>query len=270
MEGEFENPSKAGVHSGYLTVRRILTLHDEVLTPSEPELEIYVDLNKRSLAMNQLCQECLELPWHHRVSRVRLRFNNVELPRADLPPHLVVESVNHDDAFSEVLEVRRWAASGRSKYLATLTGDGEYRVRDILLGMDILSNQSFGAVYGSRNQSRRQFHRSLHSAYGESRLLYVMSLIGAFLLSVLFAVRFRVVFSDPMTGFRLFNRSALVPVLDKLAALDDRSATAVTKTLVENECEIAEIPVSYRTFKGFTNVRWRLTRGFVNAWRIFF
>lgn len=270
VEGDFENPARAGVHSGFLTVRRLLALHEQALTPAEPELDIYVDLNKRSLAMNQLVQEFTEMPWRSRFSRVRLRFNNVALPPLSLPPHLSVESVRHDDMFSEVVEIRDWAARRQSQYLVTLTGDGEYRLRDILLGVDTLANHPFAAVYGSRNQSRYQFHRSLDSAYGESRLLYSVSLLGAFLLSVLFTLRFRIIFSDPLTGFRLFSRTTLAPVLPDLARLDDRSATAVTRTLVRHGCEIAEIPVYYRTFKGFTNVRWRLLRGVRNAWRILF
>lgn len=266
--GEFENPARAGVHSGYLTVRHLLALNEQALTLIEPELDIYIDLNKRSLAINQLLQEFMELPWQTRFTRVRLRFNNITLPDLKLPPHLIVESVRHDEMFSEVVEVRDWAARKNSKHLVTLTGDGEYRLRDILLGVDTLANHPFGAVYGSRNQSRYQFHRSLDAAYGESRLLYLVSLLGAFLLSVLFALRFGIVFSDPLTGFRLFSRNTLAPALGDLARLDDRSATAVTRVLVGHGCEIAEMPVYYRTFKGFTNVRWRLLRGLRNAWRI--
>jgi len=269
LDDMFENPAKGGVHSGYLTVRALLSVHEQARTLAAPELDIYIDLNRRSLAINQLVQEFLELPWQSRFSRVRLRFNRIELPDVTLPPHLALESVAHDEMFSEVVEVRDWAARRSAKYLVTLSGDGEYRLRDILLGVETLANHPFAAVYGSRNQSRYQFHRSLDAAYGESRLLYFVSLLGAFFLSALFALRFRIVFSDPLTGFRLFNRVHLGAALGDLAALKDRSATTVTKTLVRHSCEIAEMPVYYRTFKGFTNVRWRLLRGLRNAWRIF-
>ncbi len=270
IEGEFENPTKAGVHSGYLSVRRIFNAYEEAIVPAEPELDIYINLYKRSLAVSQLIQEFLELPWQTHFKVVRLRFNNVELPRLELPPHLLIESVHRDEMFSEVHELSEWASVRHSKYLATISGDGEYRLCDILYGMEILTQQSFAAVYGSRTQSRNQFYNSLDAAYGESFPLYAMSLAGGFIFSLMFALRFGVIFSDPLTGFRLYNRSSLATVLGKLSRLDDHSASGITKILMQGKCEIAEIPISYRTFDGFTNTKWRLLRSFRNAWRIFF
>jgi 2-phospho-L-lactate transferase/gluconeogenesis factor (CofD/UPF0052 family) len=270
IDGEFENPTKAGVHSGYLTVREIFSAYEEALVPAEPELDIYIDLYKRSLAVSQLIEEFLELPWQTYFKKVRLRFNNVELPQLNLPEHLVIESVSRGEMFSEVLELSEWASSRNSKYLATISGDGEYRLCDILSGMEILTQHSFAAVYGSRTQSHNQFFNSIEAAYGESPLLYGCSLLAGFLFSLLFVLRFGVIFSDPLTGFRLYNRSALAPVLAKLARVDDHSATGITKILMKNKCEIAEIPISYRTFEGFTSTRWRISRSFRNARRIFF
>jgi 2-phospho-L-lactate transferase/gluconeogenesis factor (CofD/UPF0052 family) len=270
LEGEFENPTKAGVHSGYLTVRQIFNAYEEALVPAEPKLDIYINLYKRSLAVGQLIEEFLELPWQTYFKQVRLRFNNVELPSLSLPEHLIVESVKRDEMFSEVGELSEWASLGNSKYLATISGDGEYRLCDILYAMEILTRHPFAAVYGSRNQSRNQFYNSLDAAYGESPLLYAFSLAGGFLFSLLFVLRFGVIFSDPLTGFRLYNRRPLAGVLAKLAGLKDHSASGITKILMQGKCEIAEIPISYRTFEGFTNTKWRLLRSFRNAWRIFF
>jgi 2-phospho-L-lactate transferase/gluconeogenesis factor (CofD/UPF0052 family) len=270
IEGDFENPTKPGTHSGYLTVRRIFNVHEEALTAAEPELDIYINLYKRSLAVGQLIQEFLELPWRTHFRKVRLRFNEVELPQLELPDHLSIESTRRDETFSEVHELAEWSGGRTSKYLATLSGDGEYRLCDILYAMEILTQHSFAAVYGSRTQSRNQFFHSLDAAYGESPPLYLLSLAGGFFFSLLFFLRFGVIFSDPLTGFRLYNRSAMTGVLEKLARLDDHSASGITKILMQGKCEIAEIPISYRTFKGFTNTKWRLWRSFRNAWRIFF
>ena len=268
--GDFENPARPGAHSGYLTVREMINLHEETITDAEPELDIYVNLYRRSLAVGQLVEEFLELPWQRQFKRVRLRLNKVDVPQVTLPAHLSIESVRRDETFSEVHELSDWADKRSSKYLVTLSGDGEYRLSDILYGMEIVTQHPFAAVYGSRTQSRAQFYHSLSSAYGESWPLYLLSLAGGFLFSLLFVLRFGVIFSDPLTGFRLYNRSALAGLLPKLARLDDHSASGITKLLMHEGREIAEIPVSYRTFKGFTNTRWRLWRSFRNAWRIFF
>jgi hypothetical protein len=270
IAGDFENPVRPGIHSGYATVRSVLAAHSRSIVPVEPDLDIYVNLHQRSLALDQLIQEFLELPWQERFQKVRLRAENVKLPRLPLPPHLGMESVESSEMFSEVHELCEWSAARKSKYLVTISGDGEYRLRDIFSGLGILNEHPYAAVYGSRTQSRNQFHHSLDSAYGESPFLYFLSFLGGFSFSLMFALRFGVVFSDPLTGFRLYNRSALAAVLPRLARLDDHSATGITKILMQNGCEIAEIPISYRTFDGFTNVRWRLLRSFRNAWRIFF
>jgi 2-phospho-L-lactate transferase/gluconeogenesis factor (CofD/UPF0052 family) len=270
IDGDFENPTRPGTHSGYLAVRRIFGVYEEALTAAEPELDIYINLYQRSLAVGQLIQEFLELPWQNHFRKVRLRFNEAELPKLDLPAHLTIESTHRDETFSEVHELAEWATGRTSKYLATLSGDGEYRLCDILYAMEILTQHSFAAVYGSRTQSRNQFFHSLDAAYGESPPLYLLSLAGGFFFSLMFFLRFGVIFSDPLTGFRLYNRSAMTGVLARLGRLDDHSASGITKILMQGKCEIAEIPISYRTFKGFTNTKWRLWRSFRNAWRIFF
>ena len=268
--GDFENSARPGSHSGYLTIRRILDLYEEALTETAPELDIYVNLYRRSLAVGQLLDEFVELPWQKYFKQVRLRINQADLPQLSLPEHLDVTSVQRPETFSEIHELVDWSKSRNSKYFVSLSGDGEYRLSDILAAMEIITQHPFAAVYGSRTQSRAQFYHSLSSAYGESGPLYVLSLAGGFIFSLLFVLRFGVIFSDPLTGFRLYNRSALVDILPHLGELSGQSSSGVTKLLMREGCEIAEIPVSYRTFKGFTNTRWRIWRSFRNAWRIFF
>jgi len=66
------------------------------------------------------------------------------------------------------------------------------------------------------------------------------------------------------TGFRVYRRRALEGlVLTEAAALE--SGSDVAKLLLGSGIEIAEIPIHYRTFKGFTNVKTRLRRGLKNA-----
>ena len=268
--GDFEHPARPGAHSGYMTVRRIFSLYEESATATTAELVIYVNLYRRSLALRQLLDEFLELPWQRYFKRVCLRIDHADLPELSLPPHLRIESVARTETFSEVHELSDWAVNQTAKYFASLSGDGEYRLSDLLSGMEIITQHPFAAVYGSRTQSRAQFFHSLNAAYGETGPLYFLSLAGGFLFSLLFVLRFGVIFSDPLTGFRLFNRSALADLLPQLAHVSDQSSSGITKLLMREGCEIAEIPVSYRTFKGFTNTRWRLWRSFRNAWRIFF
>jgi hypothetical protein len=156
----------------------------------------------------------------------------------------------------------KWLHNGKSKYLATITGDGWYRLYEIINLINVLDDGNFGAVYGSRNQSRQQFLSSINAAYGESKVLYYISKLGALVISILSAFRFSL-FSDPLTGFRVYNRR----IINEVENISDqnikiKTPLTLTKILYRNNIDIAELPVHYRTFKGFTNVKWRLIRGY--------
>ena len=214
----------------------------------------------RSIAIDSILQELLELPWQQQFCKVRLHVNRLELPEIkNLPQYLEVRNTDFPGAFTEQKMLAGWIRSGDSEYLTTLTGDGEYRLRDIFAGITALKNGSFGAVHGSRTQSRKQFATSLRSAYGEGTTLFWLSWLGSFLLTTLFALRFQVIFSDTLTGFRMYKYSKVQEALrEELSHNPPRSALGVTKLLVSKKVEVAEMPVSYRTFRGFTKVAWRM------------
>lgn len=268
VPGNFANPVHPQVHSGYATVHNLLDIHHRTIAGvSYDTVDIYIDLHKRSLARKLLLQEFLELDWQRHFSKVRLCLNGVNLSETTLQHFVEVVTTSRTGLFSEVDAFLDWLNAGDSQFLVTLTGDGEYRLKDILFAIDVLKSTSFGAAYGSRSQSRQQFLKSFKAAYGESRFVYWFSRIGALVISFLFALRHNVTFSDPLTGFRVYSRSRLgEPVRQTLAAKRPATAAGITKTLVKNAVEIAEVPVLYRTFQGFTDVKWRFRRGLKNAW----
>lgn len=272
ISDHFANPVHPCVHSGNAVVHKLLQLHHEAEAGMDYQvLDIYIDLQKRSLARKLLWQEFLELDWKRYFSKVRLIVNGTNLPASTLPGYLEVVSVNHDSLFSEVDIFLDWVKNGNSQFLVTLTGDGEYRLQDVLRTIAVLKSSSFGAVHGSRNQSRKQLVSSMKSAYGESVLVYWLSWFGAFITSALFALRYQVIFSDPLTGFRAYSRNCVVaPVSEAFIQKPPSTATGIAKILIRHAIEIAEVPVLYRTFQGFTDVKWRLRRGLKNAWGLLF
>jgi len=52
---------------------------------------------------------------------------------------------------------------------------------------------------------------------------------------------------------------------EALANRSPRSSLGVTKLLVQNNIEVAEMPVTYRTFRGFTRVSWRMRHAWDTA-----
>jgi 2-phospho-L-lactate transferase/gluconeogenesis factor (CofD/UPF0052 family) len=269
ITGAFARELFPHAHNGHRVVGRMLALRRRDGTLEEkPSLEIFYDLSRRP-AGDGLVEEFLEFAWPRFFRRVILRVHG-ELPRLPaLPPCLAIEAWRCDGTFPEVGVAADWLRAGGSDYLATITGDGEYRLRDIAFGVKMLEQGSFGAVYGSRTQSRRQFNSSLRAAYGERGLAYRLSFAGAFLLSMLFATRFGVIFSDPMTGFRIYRRSQLDAIENFRTNGARLTPTTITKLLVRHRIEIAELPVQYRTFTGFTDPHWRLRRGLQNLMGLF-
>jgi hypothetical protein len=136
---------------------------------------------------------------------------------------------------------------------------------DVLIGVQVLRLGVFGALHGSRIQSRHQFSSVLNSAYGENSLLRFVSWCGAFVFTAAFGLLFRVIFSDPFTGFRIYRRGWFNDrFTEDLRKRGSVPPSTVTRLMIEHGIDIAEIPVSYRTFKGFTDPRWRIMRGLKN------
>ncbi|HVN91290.1 MAG TPA: 2-phospho-L-lactate transferase CofD family protein [Candidatus Binataceae bacterium] len=264
VRGPFKSDLNPQAHNGHAVVSRMLDLRRRrELHEEKPSLEIFYDLSRRP-AGDGLVEEFLEFQWPRYFRRVVLRVHG-KLPKLPaVPPCLAIEEWRCDGSFPEVSVTADWLRAGGSDYLATITGDGEYRLRDIAFGVKVLEQGPFGAVYGSRTQSRRQFNSSLRAAYGERGLAYRLSFAGAFILSMLHALRFGVIFSDPMTGFRVYSRAKLDALENLLAPDHHATPMTITKLLVQNRIEIAELPVQYRTFAGFTDPKWRLRRGFAN------
>ena len=213
----------------------------------KPSVDIFLDLYKRSAAVPTLIEEFLEINWSEQFNIVRLCLAGGTVGTIKTPAGITIEQANFGGTFPEVREVIDWIARRDSDFLVTITGDGEYRFRDVRNGIAVLRDSVFGAVYGSRTQSRGQFNTSVRAAYGEHGLLRWISIFGAFLLTVLYAVRFGVIFSDPLTGFRIYRRR-YIQCLRELKPSDRLTPTSITKQLVSHKVEIAELPVRYRTF----------------------
>ncbi len=270
VRGNFDNEVAPQKHNGSAVVSEILQIWDRKGGQElKPSLEIFCDLSRRPAAGPALLDEFLEFDWGRSFRRVVLRVHGNVPKVSSLPESLAVEEWRCEGSFPEVPIAANWLRAGGTDYLATITGDGEYRLEEIAFCVGVLAQGSFGAVYGSRTQSRRQFNHSLRAAYGERTFVYRLSQMGAFLLSFVFAVRFGVIFSDPMTGFRIYRRCKLDSIEALLAPGPRTTPTTITKLLVRNRIEIAELPVHYRTFAGFTDPRWRLRRGLLNLLGIF-
>jgi len=265
MAGNFANAARPNTHNGHLTVRAILDILEESLLGGKPKLDIHLCLLKRDIAENAIIQEAVDLCWEEMFSAVTIHLSShsaLNLP--PLPAYMRIEAHNHRD--SEDMEadaLRKWGSQDKAaNYLAVLSGDGEYRLADVLWAAKQFKEASFGVVFGSRTQSRRQFLHTIRYAYGEGTLLYFLSWLGAFVVTALMGMRFGVIFSDPLTGFHVYRKDRLPwPVEGILAGKRSVNTVEILRQLLRANVEIAELPVTYKTFAGFTSPGWRFRRG---------
>ena len=237
----FESGAHPGTHSGYAVVRRAIDIFESTQKRGQlRSLEIYVDLQDRSHAVDNLLEEFLDLPWTEQFESVQLRLNRASEVKIEMPKYASLARDDYRGLFTEVEALLNWLTHSETDYLVTLTGDGEYRLRDILNAVQILRMSPFGAVYGSRTQSRHQFRTALDSAYGENSLLRFISFCGAFFFTAIFGLFWRVIFSDPFTGFRVYRRSKFTDkFIADLKRIGSVPAGTVTRLMLHNRIEIA-------------------------------
>jgi 2-phospho-L-lactate transferase/gluconeogenesis factor (CofD/UPF0052 family) len=253
--GRFRTAIRPQVHNGSAVADSVLGLLKQRKSAS---VEIFADILGRSVASEELVEEFLETDWNGVTAHLTL--NRVA------PQESVVASSNLPGLFPETAYFRDWLRNGTSDYLVLMTGDGAYRFADVQAILRLLEQQqSLGGVFGSRTQSRRQFITSIRAAYGENRLLYGLGKMAAFFLSMVFYLRTGVIFSDPLTGLRVFRRDAMT----ELGEIAGDAPLAIVRQLIRKGIEVAELPVLYRTFSGFTDPNWRIRRGLRNLAALF-
>lgn len=258
LRGAFTTPARPGLHNGTAIAERVMSARAGS-GGDTASIEIFADIHNRSVASDELVEEFLEMDW----KGAHLVLNRVTHAGGD-----GISTAQQEGLFPETGYFRDWLRQGRSDYLVLMTGDGAYRFRDVQAIIRLLEQQqSLGGVFGSRTQSRRQFITSIQAAYGEHRVLYWLGKVAAFFLSFIFYLRTGVIFSDPLTGLRVFRRKRLAHLPD--LAHGQTAPLAIVRQLIRHGVEVAELPVIYRTYSGFTDPYWRIRRGLRNLASLF-
>lgn len=264
----FFNPSNIRIHSGYAIFSKCVEIIESKSNKhlSEKTLEIFIDLYKRSVLMETIIREITEIDWRLYVDRVVITLNrSEEITDLDLPDFIELRQINLSGVEPQTYITSSWLTETKIDYLVTLTGDGEYRIRDIINLLKVGNDLKVGAVLGTRSQSRHQLSTSLRFAYGDGLLMRIASKCGAFLLTFIFLLRFGVMFSDPLTGLVVFRRDGLNDEFKSRMVGGLRgSSSAIVRFLLSCKVDVCEVPVSYRTYPHFTDALWRLRRGFNN------
>lgn len=254
----YENKYIPNNHNGSQVINDVIDLwHQSFYKNNLPTLSIYLNLdNKRVKELNKIIYEILEIDWS-KYFLVKINVFGIKKPEQ---LYTNVNFVYHETVFfNEISFFEDWVSKkDNSDFMSIIGGDGQYRFRDLSLAISLLKESSFSAIYGSRTQNRKQNLQSLNSAYSENLLLFLLSFLGSFLIASIMTIRTGVIFSDPLTNFRVFSRSKLANF--KYIRLKSYFS-GLTYLLLNQGFEITEIPVSYKTYKGFVDSTSRFIKG---------
>jgi 2-phospho-L-lactate transferase/gluconeogenesis factor (CofD/UPF0052 family) len=269
IKGDFQHPIYPSKHCGSSTISSLMKslYQSSKIKNKETDLELFVSLHNRSIGIPYLIDEFLDIKWLNYFKSIVLYIDG-DFDFCDkLPDGIKIMKCDVGGDFPELNFFQEWLGNPeRSDFLLTLSGDGDYRLKDFLKAYDILNSSNTGAIFGTRVQSRHQFMQALSSAYTENKLLFKLSQMGAFVLSFLFSIRSGLLFTDPITGFRAYSRYHIRKRIIDPRELDkfvDTPSSLALKLLGEG-IDIGEIPVTYRTYSGFTDPNWRIRRAIRN------
>jgi 2-phospho-L-lactate transferase/gluconeogenesis factor (CofD/UPF0052 family) len=261
-KNNYENKYLPNTHNGSQVITDVMDLwHQSFYKNNLPTLSIYLNLdNKREKELNKIICEILEVDWSQ-FFLVKINIFGIKKSEQLYTNFTNVNFVYYEKVFfNEIIFFEDWISKkDNSDFIAIIGGDGQYRFRDLSLAINLLKESSFAAIYGSRTQNRKQNLQSLNSAYSENLLLFLLSFLGSFLIAFIMTIRRGVIFSDPLTNFRVFSRSKLA----NFKCIRLRSYfSGLTYLLLNQGFEISEIPVSYKTYKGFIDSKSRFIKGF--------
>jgi len=273
IKGDFQHPIYESKHCGSSTITAIMRslYQSSKVKNKETDLELFVSLHNRSIGIPYLIDEFLDIKWLNYFKSIILYVDGEFEFSEKLPDGLEIKKVSVGGDFPELNFFQDWLSNPeRSDFLLTLSGDGDYRLKDFFKGYEILNSSQTGAVFGTRVQSRHQFMQALSSAYTENKLLFKLSQMGAFVLSFLFSIRSGLLFTDPITGFRAYSRYHIRKRINDHRDLDSHMDTpsSLALKLINEGVDIGEIPVTYRTYSGFTDPNWRVRRAVKNLFSL--
>jgi 2-phospho-L-lactate transferase/gluconeogenesis factor (CofD/UPF0052 family) len=263
IRGAFSTPYRPRVHNGSaLADAAVSTWKTSVLGSAGRRIDFYLDMNRRSGGVSEAIDDFLEMNWEVLADQVTMKIKSDSAGAIDIPKGAQISFIDRRSKLTDVDTFYDWLDYGNSEYLAMMSGDGSYKFSDVFSGLAILSRKySLAASFGSRTQSRKQFVSSIKSAYSENIALYFVAKCASIALSLILYARVGVVFSDPLTGLRVFRRSQIVGVPGLAGARRPRTLLGVSRALLKSGAEVAEFPAEYRTFAGFTEPGWRMQRG---------
>ncbi len=263
----FERYADAGIHMGSKLIDKVIEISDDAIQATKPKVDIMLSFHKRTKAIPDIISELKDLNWSNEFSEITLHLQELSGNIQKLPPKVNIKT--HPDEEIETDAFKTWLNTEDSAYFIALTGDGVYRMRDVFNAIHFLSLSDFSAILGSRNQDKKQMLKSVNYAYGNSKLWYFLGNLAFYINTTIYMMKYQKVFSDPLTGFRVYKKAAFSDS-KKLLRKKKISQFSIMAFLLKNGANVAELPIFYRTYSGFTDKSWRLKTAIKSTLSILF
>jgi 2-phospho-L-lactate transferase/gluconeogenesis factor (CofD/UPF0052 family) len=140
--------------------------------------------------------------------------------------------------------LRAGIEQARGNLIVFFPGDNEYRAEDIPLVVSSLRGSRFRAVFGSRSVLCTDLSQHLHTIYGTSRGLYLVSKYGGMLLSVLTLLLYNRYLSDVLSSVKGFDAELLRTL--RLESNGRELDTEIIAKLSLKREYMLELPVEYK------------------------
>ena len=131
----------------------------------------------------------------------------------------------------------------RGDLLAFIEDSRLYSISDLVRGIDLMRSESVQLVLGSRNLKILDLKVQIRKAYPSQRMRGFVSYWGSLLISISFLLRHRRFISDPLSGIKVFRRSALVKEFHIEVAKDFN--INLIKYFIKMDYPIQQIEIDY-------------------------
>lgn len=194
------------------------------------------------------------------ICQVKIIFpKNTEKEVVDLY-RTEIEEFN-SKTYSEIrFEIDGEKTTKKANYFLILDTSGKINLHDIITWIKLARIFNYSTIFGYRFFSRRQLILSFKKKLVESRVTYLLSLMIANFVSLVYAIRFFKFKADPLSGIYLIRSEFDFEYTDVPEFL---------KFINKNQIEILSLPITYRTFKNVNYLKKAKTI-FRNIVRLFY
>jgi 2-phospho-L-lactate transferase/gluconeogenesis factor (CofD/UPF0052 family) len=159
--------------------------------------------------------------------------------------------VNKNPSAAAISHYNYWLdKKNSSRFLIIYTCEGEIEFHDLIAAVNLMKNRKYGAISGSRTQSRKQWMNSLSNTLGEGSPRFYLAEMATFLAIIAGMLRRFQILTDPLSRCLIIDKYALDQTQIELKYAG-KSIPGLRTFLVAANIEVVEFPIQYKVYSGY-------------------